>query len=62
MEKLKIELTTEDVNLVLSALVELPFRISNDIINNITLQAQSQLQPIAGTPNVETTVIPEVAK
>ena len=62
MEKIKIELTIEEVNLVLSALGELPFRISTEIIKNITSQAQSQLQPVAGTPNVAPTVTPEVSK
>lgn len=58
MGKLKLELTLEEVNMVLSALSELPFKISNEMINNITAQAQSQLNTV--TPAVPT-VTPEVA-
>jgi len=50
MEKLKIELTVEEVNLVLNSLSELPFKITNEIINNIKTQAENQLKPA----NVET--------
>lgn len=44
-DKVNLELSVNDVNIILSALREMPYRVVNDVINNIVSQAQSQLQP-----------------
>ena len=44
--KINIELTLDEINLVLSSLSELPFKVVNDIILNIKEQAQMELQRI----------------
>jgi Ca2+-binding EF-hand superfamily protein len=40
----KIELNVNDLNIVLSGLQELPFKISNQTINNIVEQINKQTQ------------------
>lgn len=48
--KLTIELTLEQINAVLSALGDGPYRVVQPIITEIQTQATSQLQP---APSVE---------
>lgn len=44
MDKLiKLELNVNEVNLLLQALQELPYRVSNQMIRKITEQAQAQV-------------------
>ena len=42
--KINLELNVNEVNVLLTALREMPHRVVNDFINNILAQAQSQLQ------------------
>jgi len=42
-QKVTLVLSVEDVNLVLSALAELPAKVSMNLINNVSVQAQKQL-------------------
>ncbi|MFM7853474.1 MAG: hypothetical protein ACKO96_16525 [Flammeovirgaceae bacterium] len=42
-DKINLELNVNEVNVVLSALREMPYRLVNDVLNNIIAQAQSQL-------------------
>jgi hypothetical protein len=42
--KLTFDLSINDVNVVLTALREMPYRAVNDLINNIVAQAESQLK------------------
>jgi hypothetical protein len=39
-----LELTLEETNMVLSALAELPFRVSNQLIQKVQEQANKQLK------------------
>lgn len=41
---LNVALTVEELNLVLSALAELPAKVSMNLIGKVTAQAQQQLQ------------------
>jgi hypothetical protein len=41
---MKLELKLEEVNTVLAALAELPFKISADLIVKIKMQAEEQLK------------------
>ena len=43
MEKLKIELTQDDLQYVLNLLSERPYKEVSDLISDIVLQAQRQL-------------------
>jgi hypothetical protein len=42
-QKVTLVLSVEDVNLVLNALAELPAKVSMNLINNVSVQAQKQL-------------------
>ena len=46
MKKLNLELTVDQVNLLLKGLSELPFKESSSLISEIQAQAAPQLQPI----------------
>lgn len=43
-QTVNLNLSVEDVNLVLNALAELPAKVSMGLINKISVQAQKQLQ------------------
>ena len=43
--KVTLNLSVNDVNVVLTALRELPHRVVDSLIDNLVTQAQSQLQP-----------------
>ena len=49
--ELKINLKIEDVNLIISALDELPRRISNDLVNNIISQSEIQIEDLKKKDN-----------
>ena len=51
MEELKIELTVEEINILLSALNELPFKTVNGLIFKIKNQAEAQLTPAPSAPD-----------
>jgi len=56
-------MTVTQWNTVLSALGELPFKLSNDIIGIIKVQAEAQLAPKpAEAPPAETAPAPEAAE
>jgi hypothetical protein len=42
--KINLELNLNDTNIVISALRELPHRISDDVLRKVVMQAQSQTQ------------------
>jgi hypothetical protein len=42
-QKVTLVLSVDDVNLVLNALAELPAKVSMNLINNVSVQAQKQL-------------------
>jgi len=42
--KINLELTLNDTNIVISALRELPHRISDEVLRKVVTQAQSQAQ------------------
>lgn len=48
---LNIALTVEELNLVLSALAELPAKVSMNLIGKVTAQAQQELQAQAQEVN-----------
>jgi hypothetical protein len=48
---LNLALTVEELNLVLGALAELPYKVSMNLIAKVSNQAQQQLQ--ASTPEVD---------
>jgi hypothetical protein len=50
--KVNLALSVEDVNLVLNALAELPAKLSMGLINNISVQAQQQLQATQQAPSM----------
>lgn len=50
--KVNLALSVEDVNLVLNALAELPAKVSMGLINNISVQAQQQLQATQQAPGM----------
>lgn len=50
MQNLNLNLTVEETNLVLTALAELPFRVSNGLIGKITESANAQLAPQPAEP------------
>lgn len=41
---IKLELTVEEVNLILSALVELPYKITAPLVEKIQKEGQSQFE------------------
>ena len=43
--KLNLVLSVNEVNVILSALRELPHRVVDSLITNLVAQAQGQLQP-----------------
>lgn len=43
--KVNLELGVNDVNVILAALREMPYRAVNELINNVVAQAQKQLSP-----------------
>lgn len=43
---IKLELTIEEVNLILAALQELPYRISNDLIIKIKTEGDRQFKEL----------------
>ena len=43
--KVNLELSVNEVNVILAALREMPYRAVNELINSVVAQAQSQLQP-----------------
>jgi hypothetical protein len=51
-QKLTLVLSVEDVNLVLNALAELPAKVSMNLINNVSVQAQKQLQATQQAPSM----------
>lgn len=53
--ELNIALTVEEVNVVLSALGELPAKVSMNLLNKIGMQARQQLENIevSGEPKAE---------
>jgi hypothetical protein len=57
-QKLKFEFTTDEANLTLNALAQLPFAQVAGLIETIKVQAAPQLQPAA--PVVEETDAPPV--
>ena len=42
-QKIKIELTIQDLNTVMAALQELPHRVADPVLKRVFTQAQSQL-------------------
>jgi len=52
--KYKFEFTEEQANLILAALQELPYKMSNAIILEIQNQAQEQLKPKNEEPDIIT--------
>lgn len=46
-DNITLSLSVDQINLVLGALAELPFRTSADMINEVRTQAQSQLPQAA---------------
>ena len=42
--KINLELNVNDTNIVISALRELPHRVSDDVLRKVVMQAQSQTQ------------------
>jgi len=46
MKNLNLELTKEEVEIVLAALQELPFKMTNLLINKVVEQSNEQLQEI----------------
>lgn len=44
MENLKLELTLQEINIILNRLAELPYKTSSNIIIKITTQAESQMK------------------
>lgn len=50
-----LELKEQEVNVVLQALQELPYRVSRDVIENIMRQAQSQVvaQAPSASPEIQ---------
>jgi len=50
-----LELSVNEVNLVLGALRELPHRVVNDILNKVIAQAQKQVP----APNAQAPVTPQ---
>lgn len=51
-QKVTLVLSVEDVNLVLNALAELPAKVSMNLINNVSVQAQKQLQATQQAPSM----------
>lgn len=45
MSEINLNLSIEKVNLVIAALAELPFKVSNELINEIHSQASIQINP-----------------
>ena len=45
IDEIKLVFKSAEVNLILSNLSELPYKVSGKLINNILMQAQSQLNP-----------------
>ena len=43
--KVALELNVNEVNVILTALREMPYRVVSDLINNIVTQAEVQLKP-----------------
>ena len=43
-ENLNLELTVQEVNILLTSLSEMPYKISNNLIQKITEQSESQLK------------------
>jgi hypothetical protein len=43
--KVNLELSVNDVNVILAALREMPYRAVNELINSVVAQAQKQLSP-----------------
>lgn len=42
---IQISLTIENLNIIMAALGEIPYRVSSPVISSIQMQAQPQLQP-----------------
>ena len=49
MEELKISLTIDEINIVLTGLSELPHKMVNSVISKIISQSQLQLKPVNET-------------
>lgn len=47
MNEFNIKLTVEQVNTVLNALAEMPFKLSNQLINDIAAQCKQQQEAAA---------------
>jgi len=52
-ENITLTLSVNDANLVLQALQELPYRVSNKLIENIQAQGSQQIQPQTQTASDE---------
>lgn len=46
MNKIEINLTVEEINVILSALIELPFKQVSNLIGNIKEQAENKLKEV----------------
>lgn len=46
MKKIEINLTVEEINVILSALIELPFKQVSNLIVNIKEQAENKLKEV----------------
>ena len=55
MKNLNLELTKEEVEIVLAALQELPFKMTNLLINKVVEQSNDQLQQVQEIPQMEGT-------
>ncbi len=56
-QTVNLNLSVEDVNLVLNALAELPAKVSMGLINKISVQAQQQLQAAPSVANRDDEVV-----
>ena len=49
-DKIQLELTVNEVNTILTALAELPYRAVNELVKNVVKQAESQLNQDRDNP------------
>jgi len=56
MENLKLEVTEQEVNIILSALQELPHKVSHNLIENLIGQANEQIMDNKEIPEFDGTI------
>jgi len=58
MENLKFEFTVEEVNLILGALSEMPYKVVNTLLLKVTKEANDQVnaQNIANAPKEQASI------